>query len=250
MTAINRNQRFGGWITCPHPMIADCISHLDSLEWICIDLEHSPVDRQELFDCVAVIQGNGKKAFARVNENQVSAMKFALDTGVDGLIVPMVNSRAEAEDAVSAAFYPPKGKRPVGLGRAHKYGFAFDDHLSKNRDLELIVQIEHIDAVRNIEEICSVEGLSGIFIGPYDLSGSMGIIGQLNHSDLLNAIQRVANTATNFNLDIGAHIIHLDSNKLNQHIEQGYNFLALSTDMILMRSKFEDFFLKGTGEIL
>src|SRR5690606_14908158 len=128
----------------PHPTIIDLVARTDGLEWVCIDCEHSPVSREHVQTAVTIVQGYGKKAFVRVNENRHAEIKFPLDAGADGIIVPMVNSAKEAREAVNHCLYPPKGGRGVGLARAQRYGFGFEEHLSKNlRELEIFVQVEH-----------------------------------------------------------------------------------------------------------
>ena len=109
------------------------------------------------------IRVGGKKAFVRVNENRHGEIKFPLDAGADGIIIPMVNSAREAEEAVSHCLYPPRGNRGVGLGRAQNYGFGFDEHLKKNlNDLEIFVQCEHVDAVRDIKQITAIPGVTAV----------------------------------------------------------------------------------------
>jgi 2-dehydro-3-deoxyglucarate aldolase len=243
------NIDIGTWITVPHPSIVDLLSR-QAFNWLCVDLEHSPVDRFELQISLSIIQGNGKKAYARVPENSHLAMKYPLDAGVDGLIVPMVNSRQEALAAVQNAFYPPKGRRGVGLSRAQGYGFAFEEHLQKNlRDFDLIVQIEHVRAVEEIEGILDVEGVSGVFVGPYDLSGSMDIPGQFDHPRMIAAIEKVERATLSKQKKLGMHVIQPSTDVFRNYASRGYNFMAFSLDTFFLGQKVSDELHKLKREI-
>jgi 2-dehydro-3-deoxyglucarate aldolase len=231
--------KIGTWITAPHPSIVDLIAST-SLDWVCVDLEHSPTSYLDVQQAFSIIQGHGKSAFVRVSENRQAAIKFPLDAGANGLIVPMVCSAEEARNVVDHAFYPPLGKRPVGLARAQRYGFGFDKHLTENRGLEVIVQIEHINAVRDIDKILAVEGLAGVFLGPYDLSGSMGIPGQLDHPRMKEAIRTVRDKTLSAGKVLGAHVIQPSSEKFKEYVDLGYNFLAFSIDTYFLGQKLQD----------
>jgi 2-dehydro-3-deoxyglucarate aldolase len=133
--------------------------------------------------------------------------------------------------------YPPLGFRGVGLARAQGYGANFDEYIKKaNSDGLLIVQIEHIDAVKNIEEILSVEGIDGTFIGPYDLSMSLGVPGQLSHPSVLEAQDKVLKATLSHGLIAGIHLVHPDTaaNESKQTIAMGYRFIALGTDILFL----------------
>jgi 2-keto-3-deoxy-L-rhamnonate aldolase RhmA len=232
--------QIGSWITIPHPTVIELMAS-QPFDWLCIDLEHSPVSRLELQNALAIIQGKGKKAFTRVPFNSHLEIKYPLDAGPDGVIIPMVNSAEDARRAIENCIYPPDGRRGVGLARAQGFGFSFDEHLAKNRnDLTIILQIEHIDAVRDIEEILSIPRVSGVFLGPYDLSGSMGIPGQFDHPDMKAAIKRVADATKRSGKLLGAHVIVPDHLAVNDYAEKGYNFLAFSLDALFLGAKIRE----------
>jgi 2-dehydro-3-deoxyglucarate aldolase len=136
-------------------------------DWLCIDLEHSVTDYFETQQLILAVQSKGIKAYVRVGENNTRIIKRVLDAGADGIIVPSVNSAVEAQKAVAAVKYPPYGKRGVGLARAQLYGFGFDYYRdATSKEVKLIVQIEHIDAIRELDKIIQTEGVDGTFIGP------------------------------------------------------------------------------------
>ena len=111
--------------------------------------------------------------------------------GIDGIIVPSINSKKDAIEIVNYCLYPPHGKRGAGLYRAQNYGIGFEDYKKRLNDIVIVAQIEHINAVNNIEEILSVDRVDSIIIGPYDLSSSMGFPGEYNRDDVQNALKKV-----------------------------------------------------------
>lgn len=224
------NFLIGSWITLNHPSIAEIMADA-GFDWLCIDMEHSVTDYFEAQQLIMAIQSKGIKAFVRVGENNARIIKRVLDAGADGIIVPSVNSAEEAKKAVEAVKYPPNGKRGVGLARAQAYGFDFENYRDvKSRDIKLIVQIEHINAIRELDSIIQTDGVDGTFIGPYDLSGSMGKPGNYNDGDVLEALEKYEVIAKKYNKWIGYHIIKPDYALVEEKVAAGYNFIAFSFD--------------------
>jgi len=158
-----------------------------------------------------------------------------LDAGAYGVIVPMVNSAKDAEKAVKAVKYPPVGSRGVGLARAQGYGFDFDEYAATiNEESVVIVQMEHIDAVNNLDSIVSVEGIDGCIIGPYDLSGSLGVPGDFAHPQVLGALKTVEEICKKKKIALGMHIIQPDYKLVLEQISKGYTFLAFSLDILFL----------------
>lgn len=223
-------QSIGSWITIPSISIAEIMADT-SFDWLCIDMEHSVTDYAVAQQMMMAIQGKGKKAFVRVGENNPLLIKRVLDAGADGIIVPSVNSREDAVRAINALKYPPVGNRGVGLARAQGYGFNFEtyrDEIAPN--IPLIAQIEHINAINELESILELEGIDGTFIGPYDLSGSMGKPGQYDDEDVRNAIDRYERVAKMYSKSIGFHVVKPDYSLVKEKIDKGYNFIAFSFD--------------------
>jgi len=153
------------------------------------------------------------------------------------VLVPMVNSKHDAELAVNSIKYPPMGMRGVGLARAQGYGVTLDEYVrNANEHSLLMVQIEHIEGVRNIDQILSVPGIDGTFIGPYDLSLSLGLAGQLRHADVKAAKRRVLEATKTRGLVPGIHLVHPDTavEDLKECVELGYRFIALGTDILFL----------------
>jgi 2-keto-3-deoxy-L-rhamnonate aldolase RhmA len=226
--------KIGTWITLNHPSIAEILADA-GFDWLCIDMEHSVTDYSEAQQLILAIQSKGIKAYVRVGENNTRIIKRVLDAGADGIIVPSVNSAFEAKKAVDAVKYPPFGKRGVGLARAQSFGFGFEDYRdNKSKDIKLIVQIEHIDAIKELDEIISIDGIDGTFIGPYDLSGSMGKPGQWDSPDVREALLIYEETVKKYDKLVGFHVIQPDYELVNEKIAKGYNFIAFSLDVLFL----------------
>lgn len=225
---------FGSWITLNNPSIAEIMGDA-GFDWLCVDMEHSVTDYTEAQQIILAIQSKGIKAFVRVGENNSRIIKRVLDAGADGIIVPSVNSAAEARKAVEAVKYPPYGKRGVGLARAQSYGFGFEQYRDgASKEIKLIVQIEHINAIRELDAILQTDGVDGTFIGPYDLSGSLGKPGQWDESDVKEALMIYEETVKKYDKWIGFHVIQPDYNLVNEKIAKGYNFIAFSLDVLFL----------------
>lgn len=233
----NKELSIGSWLTIPHQAVIEIMSTA-GFEWLTIDMEHSPISIETIMNLIGHIQGNGMQALVRVSKNEEVAIKRVLDAGADGVIVPMIKNKEEAIEAVSFVKYPPLGKRGVGLNRAQKYGTAFDTYQDwvKNNAV-VIAQIEHIDAVNNLEEIFSVPGIDGIIVGPYDLSASMGFPGEYDREDVKAALERIDIVAKKLNKPLGFHIVDSDHSKILEKIAKGYSFLAFSLDFFFLGDK-------------
>jgi 2-dehydro-3-deoxyglucarate aldolase len=224
----------GSWITIGHPAIAEIMADA-GFEWLCIDMEHTAIDYRDALQLIIAIQGRGLKAYVRVGSNDPLIIKRVLDAGADGIIVPSVNSEAEARKAVNAVKYPPAGTRGVGLSRAQGYGFDFDHYRdTKSKNVKLIVQIEHIDAINVLESIIEVDGVDGTFIGPYDLSGSLGKPGLYDDPAVKAALEHYEQVAGKYNKWIGFHVVPTDYKLILEKKAKGYNFLAFSFDAFFL----------------
>ncbi len=226
----------GSWMSLAHTSIAEILAAA-GYEWIVVDTEHTAIDNSETLRLIMAIERGGAVPLVRLASNDPVQCKIALDSGAAGVIVPMVNTREAAELAVRSAKYPPQGTRGVGLARAHGFGPRFSEYVARaNEDSLVIVQIEHRDAVANIDDIVAVAGIDGTFIGPYDLSMSMGLAGQLDHPDVAAARDRVLSATRARGLAAGIHLVHPDRamTDLTSYVSAGYQFLALSSDILLL----------------
>jgi len=227
----------GSWITIGHPTVAELMLQAP-FEWLVVDLEHSAITLDAAQVLISTIEGGGRTPLVRVGENNQALIKRVMDLGAHGVIVPMVNSKEDAKRAVDSVKYPPVGKRGVGLYRAQKYGEGFEEYKKWLADESVvIVQIEHIDAVKNIEEILKVKGVDGCIIGPYDLSASLGIPGKFDDKRMKNALERVREACRRLKKPLGFHVVPPDHKLLQQKIDEGYTFLAFSLDFMFLGAK-------------
>ncbi|MFG1754066.1 HpcH/HpaI aldolase family protein [Streptosporangium sandarakinum] len=181
----------GTLITLDSPEIALLLQKA-GFSWFFLDLEHSAVlDLKSAQRIIEVLQP-ASYAVIRLPDDSETWIKHALDTGCDGVIVPHVSTAQQARAVVERAKYPPVGKRSVGISRAQGYGTSFKEYLEgSGESVAVIAQIEDVEGVENIHDILDVPGIDAIFIGPYDLSGSMGILGDLANPLLAEMIDRV-----------------------------------------------------------
>ena len=230
----------GVWHEIGHPDIAE-MQAMTGWEFMVYEMEHAPISLESVQNCIQVADRYGTVPIVRVPANDPVHFKMCLDIGAQGLIVPMVNTAAEAKQAVRSTRYPPAGIRGYGPRRGAMYGSFEDDYYARFADenLLLFVQIETLEALDNLDEIASVEGLSGLFVGPNDLSISMGIRGQFDNPEFKAAIQRVLDTCKQKDLipaTTGGSLKNLKA-----RAELGFRFLVHTSDT--------DIFIDATREI-
>ena len=220
----------GSWIQLGHPAVAEIMASA-GFDWLSIDLEHSTITLREAEDLIRVIDLKGVVPFVRLASNNPEQIKRVMDAGSHGVIVPMVKSKEEACAAVQAVKYPPQGERSIGLARAQGYGADFNRYFNWQRDQSLVVvQIEHIDAVNDLESILTVPGVDAYIVGPYDLSGSMGIPGEFQAPQFLEAMAQIRAVSRKLQVPGGVHIVEPDPQALEECIAQGNQFIAYGVD--------------------
>lgn len=232
---LNRQQlTLGSWITVGHPAIAEIMAKA-GFDWVVVDLEHSVISIDVAGDLIRTIDLCGVAPLVRLTSNDANQIKRVMDAGAHGIVVPMVNTPVDASKAVAATRYGPKGSRGVGLARAQGYGADFKDYLKWQADGPVvIVQIEHKDALNQLEEILKVPGVDGFIIGPYDLSCSMGIPGQFENVEFVSTMKYICETGQRLSCLVGLHVVEPDLKKLEQAIVAGYTFIAYSVDIRML----------------
>mgnify|MGYP001107235745 CR=1 FL=1 len=233
----NNELTIGSWITIGHTSVIEILSHA-GFDWLTIDLEHTTLDLTTTQNLIASIQSYDMAALVRVSKNEEVIIKRVLDAGANGVIVPMVCSKEDVIKAVEFAKYPPIGKRGVGLNRAQKYGFAFPEYKKWVEENSVVIaQVEHIDGINNIEEIINTPGIDGVIIGPYDLSGSLGFPGDYEREDVKLALEKFKAACLSHNKAMGFHVIDPEASMVEEKIQEGYKFIAFSTDFLFMGQK-------------
>ena len=224
----------GSWVTLGHPAIAEIMAAA-GFDWLVLDMEHSVLELSEVQMLIQVLDGQQCPAIVRLTSNHPDQIKRVMDAGAAGVIVPMVKTAADAEAAVQAVYYPPRGQRGIGLARAQGYGARFPEYRRWLEDNAIIVaMIEHIDAVNDIDSILSVPGIDAYIIGPYDLSGSMGRPGELDYPDVQSAIEKVREAGRRLGKPGGIHVVEPDPEALQRNIDAGFNFLGYGLDIRIL----------------
>lgn len=227
----------GSWITLGNPAIAEIMAK-SGFDWLTVDMEHSAITLHQAQHLIQIIELCGVTPLVRVGENNPNLIKRVMDAGAHGVIVPMVNTREDAVNAVNAVKYSPIGTRGVGLARAQGYGLEFERYRDwVNKESVVIVQIEHIKAVENLENILQVEGVDAFIVGPYDLSGSIGHPGSFEHPEVCSALKKIRDVSKKFNKVAGYHVILPDAEAVNKKIQEGYRFIGFSLDTLFLGIK-------------
>jgi 4-hydroxy-2-oxoheptanedioate aldolase len=237
----------GTWLTLPDPFSAQLMARV-GFDWLTVELEHSPTSFETAAACFAIIAGCDVVPLTRVPWNTGENIKRVLDTGAWGVVVPMVNSKAEAEAVVNAARYAPKGNRSIG-GQTHAMNFATDPatyYAKANDEILITVMIEHVDAVAAVDEIAAVPGIDVIFIGPNDLHNSMGKppAFESDAPEFLAAVDAVLRAAKKNDIAPGIHVADMAAAK--RRLAQGFQFIAIASEAGLMLAKAKEV-LTGLG---
>ena len=232
----NKQFSLGSWLQMPDPFSAEIMAR-SGFDWLAIDLEHGFISLDAAFRLIQTIDNAGVLPIVRLHENDPSTIRRVMDAGAGGVIVPMINTAEEAKRAVDAVKYSPEGKRSFGLGRAHEFGLNFDTYIHENNQTSIVViQIEHKDALENLDAILAVPGIDAIIIGPYDLSGSMGIPGKFDDPAFSSAVTHIINKVKLSPVALGIHIVHPSEQDLNERIRQGFTFIAYGMDTIFLQN--------------
>ena len=228
----------GTWLTLPDPISARLMART-GFDWLTIELEHTPITFETAAIDYAIISECGPAPLVRIPWNSAETIKRVLDTGAWGIVVPMVNSRAECEAVVEAALYAPQGQRSIG-GSMHAANFHTDTgtyYAKANEQILVMVMIEHIRGVERAEEILSVPGIDGVFIGPNDLHNSMGLkpVFESDSPRFVDAVSHVLKTAKKNKIAAGIRVV--DAPTATRRINEGFQFIAVASESGMMLAK-------------
>lgn len=226
---------FGSWIQFGHTSIAELMAQA-GFDWLAIDMEHSVIGIDTVLPLIQVIELSGCVPLVRLSSQDPAQAKRVMDAGAHGVIIPAVNSVPQAEQAVGAVKYPPAGFRGVGLGRAQGYGSRFQEYLREVEEYAVVVvMIEHREGVEQVESILQVPGVDGVFVGPYDLSASYGIPGQLDHPVMRDAMAEILRAAKEAHVAPGIHVVHPPVDQVVERLAEGFRFIAYGGDMLFLQ---------------
>jgi 2-keto-3-deoxy-L-rhamnonate aldolase RhmA len=230
----------GGHLFLPNPAMAEAMACF-GYEYLWIDGEHGAYDKGDILRHITAVNGAGSGAFVRLVSGEPAVIKPVLEMGPDGIIAPIINTPEQAETFISACTYPPGGSRGFGPRRANNYGVLSDGEYLESIDEALvkIIQIEHREGVKNIDDILKIPGIDSVVIGPYDLSGSMGILGQLRHPELLDMCARIVECCKVHKIPCGPSIGPGDQELLRFWLDQKIDFLFCGDDISFVKSGVE-----------
>jgi len=227
----------GSWISFPYSGTCEIMAK-SNFDWLVIDMEHTGIDITGAENLIRIIDLAGSVPLVRIPNNDPNVIKKVMDLGAHGILVPMVLTKEDAEKAVESVYYPPKGKRGVGLYRAQEYGKSFTQYNEWQKTEPIVIaQIEHIKAVENFDKILNVDGIDGFIIGPYDLSGSLNLPGQFNHPLVMEALDSLEESLKASKKIGGYHVVQPNISELENKISRGYKFMAFGADMIFFSNE-------------
>ena len=229
----NDKPTLGSWMQIPHASVAEIMGQA-GYDWVAVDLEHGAITVAQLPDLFRALELGGTLPLVRLAKGDAKECKQVLDAGAGGVIVPMVESAEQLEQVRAACCWPPAGTRGVGFSRANLFGKNFEAYSKEAQAPLLVAMIENFNAIDQLDKILRVAGLDAIFIGPYDLSASMGITGQFDQPKFIAALEQIRAIAKTHEIPCGMHVVKPSKEELNQRIAEGYRFIAYSIDVVFL----------------
>lgn len=226
----NNELVYGSFVFIGHPALTEAMAQV-GFDVLWIDMEHTAIGKEALLNNLIAAKAGGTPAWVRIEWNDPVLAKPVLDMGVDGIIFPYIRTADEARLAVAACSYPPEGIRGYGPLRALNYGGITQmEYVKKTfRNCRRVIQIEHIDAVKNLREIAAVDGIDAFIIGPNDLSGSVGIIGEVQHPKMMEIYREIAEILRESGKPFGV-ATGFEENWIRMWVDLGATILFCGTD--------------------
>jgi len=234
----NGGTTVGSWLQIPHASVAEIMGHA-GYDWVALDLEHGSIGLHQIPDLCRALELGGTLPLARLARGDSKDCKQALDAGVGGVIVPMVESAEQLKAVRGYCCWPPAGNRGVGFSRANLFGKHFDAYLDEAQAPLLVAMIEHIRAVGSLDAILQVTGLDALLIGPYDLSASMGIAAQFGERAFVEVLHGIQSLSRKHGVPCGIHVVQPSRPELEMRLLEGYRFIAYSIDSVFLRAAAE-----------
>lgn len=224
---------FGLWSSICGPYAIEALAGA-GLDWLMIDVEHSPNSLQTVLSSLQVLAAYPTQAVVRLPLNDMVAIKQYLDIGVQTLLIPQINTAEEARQAVAYTRYPPHGLRGVGgTTRATRFGRILGYAQRAHEEICILVQVESREAMDNLEEIAAVEGIDGVFIGPADLHASLGFVGETRHPDLIPLMDEAVKRIQQAGKPAGT-LLTGDTEDGMRWVRNGTRFIAVGSDLGLL----------------
>ncbi len=225
----------GTWVMSASPIVAEAIGSA-GFDWGVIDMEHTPLDLMDLVHMLQAVGNTRMAPLVRVPWNDTVFVKRVLDAGAHSLLFPFIENADEARKAVAATRYAPEGVRGMaGMSRASRFGTVPNHFKQANANVCAVLQMETTASIAQLEEIAAVPGVGALFVGPGDLSGSMGHVGNLTHPQVMDQMSSAAQRANKLGMPIGT--VGGTPEVVAQYRAMGYDFVAVASDLgLLMRA--------------
>jgi len=235
----------GCWLASGATSTAEALG-CAGFDFLVVDTEHTPIDPPQMADILRAIAGTPAQAVVRPPWNDMVMVKRALDAGALSLLLPFVQNAEEARRAVAYTRYPPEGVRGVaGTHRGSRYGTIPGYFKRAHEEICVIVQIETAAAFAQLEAIAAVPGVDSIFIGPSDLSASMGLLGDIGNSAVQEKLSTAAQTCRRLGKPCG--IIGFNPEMAKKFLGYGFSWIAIGSDMALMVSRAQEYLASMRG---
>ena len=231
-----RKKIFGGWISFEDPSIAELFSNIN-FDFIAIDMEHTTISNNLAKNIITSCNSKGKPCFPRPVSSDDHILKPLLDAGADGIIAPRVSFNEDVSKLINNIKYPKKGQRSFGINRAQSYGLNEKNYFKNWNDTSTcIIQIETIDGVNNLNELLENKDIDGVMIGPYDLSGSLGVPGDLNNKKVLEATRYILDICKKKKVSCGTQLSKFNLSEIKKNFSKGFNFIILGSDLFALKN--------------
>lgn len=232
--ALKAGQRqIGIWCSIPDPYSIELLANC-GYDWLLIDTEHTPIETTDAVALLRAAEPYPTTPIVRPGWNDLVDIKRVLDGGAQSLLIPYVQSADEARAAVAAVRYPPRGIRGVsGLSRASRFGAIKDYNIRAEEEICLLIQLETVEAIGHLDEICTIDGIDGVFIGPADLAASMGHLGNASHPEVKAKIVETIQRLTAKGMPAG--FLSADQQMARAAADAGALFVAVDLDTAMMR---------------
>lgn len=230
----NRERLFAGWVSYAHPSITETFARA-GFDFMAIDMEHSTISLTEAQRIIAACQSEGVPCLPRPVSHTNDLIKPLLESGADGMLIQMVNTADEVRSLIKDFYYPPMGNRSYGVSRAQAYGFDFDEYITSwNESASFLLQVESIQAVDNIEDLLAFNEVDGVMVGPYDISGSLGVPGQTNHPLVIEASKKVIAACEKYGKSCGTQVSDSTKESVEFLFDLGYTYAILGSDLFVL----------------
>lgn len=231
-----RDKIFGGWLSFEDQSIAELFSSIN-FDFIAIDMEHTTILNNLAKNIITSCNSRGKPCFPRPVSVNEDILKPLLDAGADGIIAPRVSSSEDLSRLIKNVKYPNLGNRSYGINRAQLYGLDEKEYFKNwNSSSTIIIQIETVEGVNNLRNILENKEIDGVMIGPYDLSGSLGVAGNLKHKKVLEASKYILNICSKHKVSCGTQLSNFDKKIIKETFSKGYNFIILGSDLFALKN--------------